>query len=68
MRLLGGPAAALAEVSESSTAGKGIHTRICGDALVSVDLGHFWDAFGQEWLSWGAACSNGKVPVPKSRI
>lgn len=48
MRLLGGPAAALAEVSESSTAGKGIHTRICGDALVSVDLGHFWDAFGQE--------------------
>lgn len=33
MRLLGCPAAALAEGSEWSTAGKGIHTRIWGDLL-----------------------------------
>lgn len=59
MRLLGCPAAALAEGSEWSTAGKGVHTRIWGDPLVSGDFGHFWDAFGQEWLSWGAACTDG---------
>lgn len=68
MRLFGGPAAALAEGSESPTSGKGIHTRICGGALVSVDLEHFWGAFEQEWLSWGTTCTDGKGLVPKSRI
>lgn len=53
---------------QAPTAGKGTDTRVCGDALVSVDLEQFWDAFGQEWLSWGAACTDSKGPVPKSRI
>lgn len=26
---------------------------------MSGDFGHFWDAFGQEWLSWGAARTDG---------
>lgn len=68
MRLFGGPAAALAEVSESPTAGKGIYTRICGGALVSADLEHLRCAFGQEWLSWRTAGTDGKGLVTKSRI